>query len=331
MQMADGLPVSGPTSIAVIGPSLALDLSWCLHGANSDSLRQAHPVLAHLYGDDNGLLERVRGFWPVAMGCFAEIQVLAHHARALEVTDFETFRIRTESSLASVPLDLGLASETPEDRAIILDRLAQLRRSARLRQRYFALLSDLWAEVDPWWHGEGAPAVAATAAHVRSTLQRGVKWHQLVRSECPALVQHLPEIIERGERGHAIVLAPCALFGRGLYLELPGCTLIGFGVEDAVRSARARTELVVGPLRALADPTRLAIFDFLKVSPASVSEIAQAFSLAQPTVSIHVKRLREAGLVTATRSGNRREICVNQANTEVLATDLAALLSVPPS
>ncbi len=97
------------------------------------------------------------------------------------------------------------------------------------------------------------------------------------------------------ERGHPVVLVPCALFGKGLYLELPGCPLVGMGVGSTVDVAQARTEPVVPALRALADPTRLAIFDYLGAGAASVSDIALAFSLAQPTVSVHIKRLREAG------------------------------------
>jgi ArsR family transcriptional regulator len=88
--------------------------------------------------------------------------------------------------------------------------------------------------------------------------------------------------------------------------------------------------VIVPPLRALADPTRLAIFDYLKSGPVAMRDIAQAFSLSQPTVSVHIKRLREAGLVTAERHGNRLEIAVDQTTAGALATDLAALLSADP-
>jgi len=71
------------------------------------------------------------------------------------------------------------------------------------------------------------------------------------------------------------------LFGRGLYLDIAGCSLVGFAVGGADKVARARTEQVVRRLRALADPTRLAIFDYLKTGPSSVGEISTVFSLAQ--------------------------------------------------
>ena len=53
------------------------------------------------------------------------------------------------------------------------------------------------------------------------------------------------------------------------------------------------------------------------------------FALAQPTVSAHVKQLRQAGLVTATRTGSRLELSVN---TEALATltgELNAMATTP--
>lgn len=327
MQLADATrPLTLP--VEVVGPSLPLDLSWCIHAAHSDYLRDIHPALGRLYEQRSDLLDRVLGFWSDGMTCFSEDEVIAHHAGALFVTDFTTFRTRAEATLGSIPLDLELASESSEDRTRILARLRALQRSARLRRSYFDLLGELWSAIAPWWESEGAPSVARTVADVRRTLDRGVKWHEVVTTECPTFLEHLPEIIERSERGCPIVLAPCAFFGKGLYLELPGCILVGIGVHGAVQVARAQTEQVVRPLRALADPTRLAIFSYLKSGSATVSDIAQAFHLTQPTVSVHVKRLREAGLVTAERRGNRLEISVDESATERLAADFATLLSM---
>jgi DNA-binding transcriptional ArsR family regulator len=38
-------------------------------------------------------------------------------------------------------------------------------------------------------------------------------------------------------------------------------------------------------------------------TPATVGQIAQRVGIAQPTASVHVRQLREAGLLTATREG----------------------------
>lgn len=54
----------------------------------------------------------------------------------------------------------------------------------------------------------------------------------------------------------------------------------------------------------LADPTRILILYFLADGPRYVNELAEVLEVRQPTVSHHLKVLRERGLVTATREGN---------------------------
>jgi DNA-binding transcriptional ArsR family regulator len=54
----------------------------------------------------------------------------------------------------------------------------------------------------------------------------------------------------------------------------------------------------------LADPTRILILYLLADDPRYVSELADALDVKQPTVSHHLKVLRERGLVTVTREGN---------------------------
>jgi ArsR family transcriptional regulator len=54
---------------------------------------------------------------------------------------------------------------------------------------------------------------------------------------------------------------------------------------------------------ALADPTRLLLLYALSDQPRNVSELTQELKVPQPTVSRHLKVLREGGLVKATRQG----------------------------
>jgi ArsR family transcriptional regulator len=61
----------------------------------------------------------------------------------------------------------------------------------------------------------------------------------------------------------------------------------------------------VTAFRALADPTRLEILRLLAAQPGPtcVCDVVEHFELAQPTISHHLKVLREAGLLRATRRG----------------------------
>lgn len=54
---------------------------------------------------------------------------------------------------------------------------------------------------------------------------------------------------------------------------------------------------------ALADPTRLLLLYALSEQPRNVSDLTQELNVPQPTVSRHLKVLREGGLVKATRQG----------------------------
>lgn len=56
---------------------------------------------------------------------------------------------------------------------------------------------------------------------------------------------------------------------------------------------------------AVAEPQRRAILDLLAVDERPVGEIGEALDLAQPSVSKHLRVLRDVGLVRARRDGRR--------------------------
>ncbi len=59
-------------------------------------------------------------------------------------------------------------------------------------------------------------------------------------------------------------------------------------------------------LIALADPTRLAVFERLGKGPAAVHEIAKGLPVSRPAVSQHLRVLKDANLVFDRRIGNQR-------------------------
>jgi ArsR family transcriptional regulator, arsenate/arsenite/antimonite-responsive transcriptional repressor len=75
------------------------------------------------------------------------------------------------------------------------------------------------------------------------------------------------------------------------------------GPETAPLSEPERDELA-GRFKALADPTRVAIVNALSAADeVCVCNLTATFELSQPTISHHLKILREAGLVEASRRG----------------------------
>jgi len=68
--------------------------------------------------------------------------------------------------------------------------------------------------------------------------------------------------------------------------------------------APAAAEDLAGVFKALADPTRVAIVNRLASGEkCCVCDLTGVFELSQPTISHHLRILREAGLVEAERRG----------------------------
>jgi ArsR family transcriptional regulator, arsenate/arsenite/antimonite-responsive transcriptional repressor len=62
---------------------------------------------------------------------------------------------------------------------------------------------------------------------------------------------------------------------------------------------------LAGLFRALADPTRVQMLHLLKAAsePLCVCDFTAAFALGQPTVSHHLAKLKQAGLVSSSKRG----------------------------
>lgn len=70
---------------------------------------------------------------------------------------------------------------------------------------------------------------------------------------------------------------------------------------------------------ALANPTRRALLDLLRTRPRPVSELAEEFAMRRPSVSEHLKVLRDAGLVVDDRRGRERIYRVDPAPLQEIA------------
>jgi ArsR family transcriptional regulator, arsenate/arsenite/antimonite-responsive transcriptional repressor len=90
-----------------------------------------------------------------------------------------------------------------------------------------------------------------------------------------------------------------------------------------------QAELVAPQLKALADPVRLRLMSLVASHPggeACVCDLNEAFDLTQPTISHHLKVLREAGLLDREKRG---VWVYYRARTRALAS-LGALIGEPP-
>ncbi len=66
-------------------------------------------------------------------------------------------------------------------------------------------------------------------------------------------------------------------------------------------------------MKALAHPARIAIIEFLlKTDSCICGDIVNELPLSQPTVSQHLKELKQAGIIQGTIEGNAICYCINQ-------------------
>jgi ArsR family transcriptional regulator len=88
---------------------------------------------------------------------------------------------------------------------------------------------------------------------------------------------------------------------------------------------RPRADRMAAVAKALADPVRLQLVDLLRkhAGEVCVCELVPLFDLSQPTVSHHLKVLREAGLVDSERRGLWAYYYVNPESLEELAAWLS--------
>src|SRR3954454_10953256 len=89
-----------------------------------------------------------------------------------------------------------------------------------------------------------------------------------------------------------------------------------------------RRDRLVAVFRALGDPTRLEVFRLIaaQTSPLCVCDIVDRFEVSQPTISHHLKTLRDAGLVTVSRRGVWAYYAVDPAGLALLHGAVAELV-----
>jgi DNA-binding transcriptional ArsR family regulator len=255
----------------------------------------------------------LRKVWPEHPQYSSEMLVLAHRSGTMLDLDLKRFFSRIDASISdSSPLP-SLLSESPAERELTRERLERLRSDATLRKRYVGLLQSLWSDVQDSWEGAGRAAVAAEVQKWSRALESGTPYRQLLR------VQHIwaprPEtdtFADAAEAEGNLIVTPSWFGGHISVLEFNGLVYVGRGIQIGELSLKQVATEVSSHIKAVADPTRLAILMRLAREPSSVTEIARQFGLSQPTVSAHVQVLREAGLLEEKTVGRSAQLSASE-------------------
>jgi DNA-binding transcriptional ArsR family regulator len=332
------MPIEGGAPICrAVSASAPSELAWILN-LLTQTARYAEPALAEL---DASLLpgvsqlrgpitERIRQLWQDGQPGCMELLLCADQAGSLLEDDpvrlFSWLRSGAGQRAAG---GYELLTESPQDRAVIHERLQKLRGDARTRDAYRGVLNDVWRLASPAWarHGKRVVAEACTAWKVR--LDTGGPLGDLVPPRHPLTRADQLGLEDLFTRRAEFALSPLYFcLSGGHVVDLGDYVHVAVPASDLLPIRRVRdAAFVADRLRVLAEPTRVRILLHTMSAPAGVMELARATRISQPTVSGHLKVLQNAGLVQTQRRGGRSVFVGSRKRVERLLEDARATIA----
>ena len=295
-----------PSVPLVVKPSPVCELVWAM-ALTSGEADEPYPARAGRFAEHPELEDRIRRFWDDGQGFFTEVLVLADRAGALFEEDPQRLFELLESAAATSQRTEPLGSEPVEDQRRFRSRLRRLRDKAQLRRDWVDLLRSVWDVVAPSWEANGRTAVEAQVREYRQKMSGAMTY-----IDVEAIFQcdydgALPSVFKQVvAAGGEVVLAPAHFGRKGMFVAFPGRMLISPPTPPAPTGPTSETRSRAKRFKALGDPTRLALLEAIGRKPRTVGELADLMGLAQPTVSNHVRVLREVGFVSGGKEGGRR-------------------------
>ena len=336
MALEAGTPTLSPPAVRVMISELQeLNFALFLDKCGEEKPGHKRPQwLLDFMRDHTDLYERIANFWESSPGYHAwdEMLVYANHTGTLLDETLDRYFARLPGAMEQRIEVPPMPSETPDVPPIVADRLERLRSSAELRERYLSLLKDAWAVLGQTWRANGRDAVLEAARN----LQRGQpSTVEALRKLMPGVTMLRKEqyepLITAGLERNEVVVVPLYLAADGQSLfAMPGLLYIGMGLESGrkIEAKREQAEQVANRMKVLSDPTRVAILRQLMHDSFTITDLANYFELSQPTVSVHMKALREADLVESEKTGNQTRYRVAGPRVWQYVTDALGLIGI---
>ncbi|HEX6395109.1 MAG TPA: metalloregulator ArsR/SmtB family transcription factor [Acidimicrobiales bacterium] len=298
------LPVSAlPVTVRT---SLVTDLVWAMWVHPSEP-EPDYPARFGRFAPDSELPTRLAAFWDDGERFFTEVLVVADRAGALFEEDPESLFERLQAAAAGPSRPEPLSSEVPDDQKRFRARLKRLHDSARLRRSWISLIRAVWDEVGPDWESRGRIAAESVARELRHKFGQEIGITDVQSLiQCDLVDTFQAFLRDAASDGARVLLVPGWYNRKCLYLRLPGSVLVTPARQVLSPGPSEETRLRARRFKGLGDPTRLAILEALGRRPRAIGELANLFGVAQPTVSNHVRVLREAGLVVEGKGAGRR-------------------------
>jgi diguanylate cyclase (GGDEF)-like protein/PAS domain S-box-containing protein len=290
---------SSPGTRVDVQPSATDELVWALYrtknAAGGENLRLAEGVEV-----SRGLARRVAEFWTDGGATFEELAVLAHWSRtnfAVQPTRF--LGSITETLATAAFRQLGLASNRPDDRAVLENRINRLASDPALRVRYEDLVRSMWEAIEPAWASTGLNSVLTACEEWRARLATGVSLLDLLPSDHAVFTLGLVPLVAAALARGEVAVSPCYFLTGGHVLDLPGLLSVGVMARQQELSSHFVREGTRAATfsRLIGQPTRAAILTMLAARPVTAAEIGAELGLSTPVIRRHCRLLRVGGLI----------------------------------
>lgn len=320
-----------------IFPSVPAELAWIMD-LLTQTARYAAPALAEL---DAGLLagvmalrapvmERASRLWQDGVPGCPELLLVADQADCLDHDDASRLLAWLTTGGGGRPVSgYELLTEPAARRAPIRDRLRRLRDEIETRRAYRDLVAEVWHLAAPVWQAHGRGQAAKACELWRSRLDAGTPIEDLVPPRHPLTFADSLGFEDIFDRRDEFSLAPLYFcLSGGQVVDLTAYVHVGIPASDLLPLRKVRdAAFVADRLRVLAEPTRVHILIQLLSAPAGVMDLARVLRMSQPTVSGHLKVLRDAGLVQPRRAGGRTVLVGSRKRIERMLEDARATLA----
>lgn len=309
----------------VVAP--VLELSYCCYFLNrTDSEKRKHelPWLETIFTEHAELVKRIRAFWEDPKGKFGfDLFWMAGdlgYARDKDVKRFfkdlpelpAKFRVHIEAIRKEVE---GRVDEPDQEHHLamydaVLERLKRIETPEAFAEFQDTLLK-LWKVIEPFWLSEGQKEVKqAKKAFLKKfsetqSILKALPAHHFIQFENSA-----KEISASQDKGKLIIVPLYFSSAGGFNFEFEDIHYIGYGIQsEHLHEQLAQTvDDIAGKMKAVADPTRLMLLTLIakyEPFPLTVGDLALQLAVSQPTVSGHLKILRETELIFLEKKGNK--------------------------
>jgi DNA-binding transcriptional ArsR family regulator len=326
----------GQPTCRAVSPSAPSELAWLVN-LLAATARYAEPALAEL---DSSLLPgisrlrppvlaRLQQLWGDGLAGCPELVYAADLADCLLDEEPERLFAWLAKTSAGSTAARAMLTEPERDRPAIADRLSRLRNDARARHAYRDILVEVWQTASNAWERHGRAVVAEACAAWKGKLDPGASIEELVPPRHPLTYADRLGFDDLFTERNEFALSPLYFcLSGGHVIDLDDYVHIAVPASDLLPVRRIRDAAFVSDrLRVLAEPRRVHILIQLLSAPSSVMQLARALHVSQPTVSGHLKILRDAGLIQRKRFGARLVMVASRKRVERLLEDARATIA----